>query len=432
MGELSHTRQLDSMSGKEFENLIAQLIRKLGFEIESQSTGPDGGIDILASSEADLVSGRYVIQCKRYSKKVGVGAVRDLFGVVSDKRVNKGILITNAEFTTAAVEFADGNPIELIGGPKLSVLLEKHLGEIFRPGDEGMTLPPSLVSFVKFISIHFGRLKKLIDDQQVQIDKRLILIKPKSFLSLEDQSGFFTQHWDDYGRMFKVFINKLEYFWGGESWEEDPEEIKRGFALVKKSLKELLRLQLEIHSVRPLGEGVYKRAFAQTKRIYSRLFETLSKSLGTLIESARELLESPERFIANEGQARRLEGLRRKKVGAEDNLEERTWLGLVYDIDLTGVAKEIEELNHMFESVQQTKTLQKGDTPAGEVSAPLKGKGVRKTTTVSKKGTGFKVLAAILVVWGACWVQDPHLVVVLFGSIFILGGVCLWLASAMI
>ncbi len=113
MSEPLYPRELDSITGKEFEVLIVKLLVKLGFEIESQSTGPDGGIDILATSGADFVSGRYVFQCKRYSKKVGVGAVRDLPGVVSDKRVNKGILITNAEFTKAALGFATGNPIEL-------------------------------------------------------------------------------------------------------------------------------------------------------------------------------------------------------------------------------------------------------------------------------------------------------------------------------
>lgn len=349
MSELSQVGQLDSITGKEFENLIAQLIRKLGFEIEWQSTGPDGGIDILANLEADLVSGRYVIQCKRYSKKVGVGAVRDLFGVVSDKRVNKGILITNAEFTKAAVEFANGNPIELIGGRKLSVLLEKHLGEMFQQGDKGMTLPPSFVSFVKFILTHFSRLKKLIAEQQVQIHKQLVLIKPKTFSTLKEQSDLFAQHWDDYERTFEVFINQVEYFWGSGNWEEDIEEIKRGFSLVKKSLKELLLLQLEIHGVRPLGEGVHKQGLAQMKRIYSTLFETLSNSWGTLIESAQNLLECPEKFVASKEQARYVEELRTKKVGMKDNLEERTWLGLTNEIDLTGVAREIERLNHIFE-----------------------------------------------------------------------------------
>lgn len=78
MSEPLYPRELDSITGKEFEVLIVKLLVKLGFEIESQSTGPDGGIDILATSGADFVSGRYVFQCKRYSKKVGVGAVRDL------------------------------------------------------------------------------------------------------------------------------------------------------------------------------------------------------------------------------------------------------------------------------------------------------------------------------------------------------------------
>lgn len=59
MEDQSKVRRIDSLSGKEFEHLVAQLLTCLGLEIESQSQGPDGGIDILAKSATDLVSGRY-------------------------------------------------------------------------------------------------------------------------------------------------------------------------------------------------------------------------------------------------------------------------------------------------------------------------------------------------------------------------------------
>ncbi len=349
MGELAHTQQLDSMSGKEFEELIAQLVRKLGFEIEWQSTGPDGGIDILAKSEAALVSGHYVIQCKRYSKKVGVGAVRDLFGVVSDKRVNKGILITNAEFTKAAVEFASGNPIELIGGSKLSVLLEKHLGEMFQPGGEGITLPPPLVLLVKFIATSYRQFKKLIDEQQIQIDQNLILIKPITFLNVAEESNFLKQHWDSFTRTYTVFGNQLLHPWGSETLEELQEEVRKGFALIRKSLKEFLRLQLELHGVQPLGDELYERAFAQVGRVYSTLFDILSDSLGTTLDSFQELLESPEKFIAAKSQTKHIGKLQKNELKGTTDLQEKIRLIPGWTFDLTDLSKEIDKLVDIFD-----------------------------------------------------------------------------------
>ena len=118
---------LNSMSGKEFETLIKQLVGAMGFGIERCSVGPDGGIDILASTYKDLVSGRYVIQCKRYSHKVGVKPVRELFGVVTAEGANKGVLITNSTFTKPARDFAEGKPIELVDGSQLMKLLDKYI-----------------------------------------------------------------------------------------------------------------------------------------------------------------------------------------------------------------------------------------------------------------------------------------------------------------
>ena len=164
MVEAGKMRQIDSLAGKEFEELVARLILKLGFVIKSQSTGPDGGIDILAVASGDLVSGEYVIQCKRLSAKVGVGVIRELLGVVSAQRAIKGILITNSEVTESASKFASGNPIELVDGEKLGVLLAKHLGEVFGVEQEGMLLPLPVTRFAQFVISNFGQLRKVITE----------------------------------------------------------------------------------------------------------------------------------------------------------------------------------------------------------------------------------------------------------------------------
>lgn len=112
------------LSGVEFELLCKNLIDKMGFVTEITKASSDGGIDIIAYSNKPMISGKYIIQCKRYSGNVGEPIIRDLYGVITAERANKGILITTGSFTKAATQFAENKQIELINGYELSKLLE--------------------------------------------------------------------------------------------------------------------------------------------------------------------------------------------------------------------------------------------------------------------------------------------------------------------
>jgi len=114
---ITNQKDLDTLGGHEFEDLIERLLVKMGFATEGRKRAADGGIDMVGVSNQPLLSGRYIIQCKRYSSSVSSPIVRDLYGVVMSERANKGILITTSAFTSDAIEFAQGKPIELIDGP---------------------------------------------------------------------------------------------------------------------------------------------------------------------------------------------------------------------------------------------------------------------------------------------------------------------------
>ncbi|GIP45076.1 hypothetical protein J45TS6_35350 [Paenibacillus sp. J45TS6] len=58
----------------------------------------EGGVDIIAYSNAAMFKGKYLVQCKRWNSSVGEPAVRDLYGVVLSENANKGIIITNSSF----------------------------------------------------------------------------------------------------------------------------------------------------------------------------------------------------------------------------------------------------------------------------------------------------------------------------------------------
>ena len=80
---------IDTLSGIDFEGVCQQLVEKMGFQTETTKASGDGGIDLIARNYQPLLSGKYIIQCKRYSGSVGEPIIRDLYGVVMSERANK-------------------------------------------------------------------------------------------------------------------------------------------------------------------------------------------------------------------------------------------------------------------------------------------------------------------------------------------------------
>lgn len=112
----------------EFENLITNLFARMGLETRLTRASRDGGVDCVAFDQRPILGGKVVIQAKRYKNTVGVSAVRDLFGTVHNEGASKGILVTTSGFGSAAFEFANGKPLELIDGSRLLYLLTEHAG----------------------------------------------------------------------------------------------------------------------------------------------------------------------------------------------------------------------------------------------------------------------------------------------------------------
>ena len=133
---------INSLSGIEFENLCKNLIEKMGFSVETTKASGDGGIDLIAYNHEPVLSGKYIIQCKRYSGGVGEPIIRDLYGVITSERANKGILMTTGYFTKSSIAFAEGKPIELIDGELLGDLLKRYgvsIGAFSTVSDEDIT-----------------------------------------------------------------------------------------------------------------------------------------------------------------------------------------------------------------------------------------------------------------------------------------------------
>ncbi len=71
------------------------------------------------------------IECKRYSKKINIGIIRNFKAVLDDLSCSKGIIVTTEGFQTGAIKFASSNNIGLkvIRPPKEEDLqgIPKHL-----------------------------------------------------------------------------------------------------------------------------------------------------------------------------------------------------------------------------------------------------------------------------------------------------------------
>lgn len=117
---------INNLSGVDFEKVCQQVIEQMGFETQTTKASGDGGIDLIAYNYQPLLSGKYIIQCKRYTGSVGEPIIRDLYGVVTAERANKGILMTTGHFTKSATAFAEGKPIELIDGLGMQKLFEQY------------------------------------------------------------------------------------------------------------------------------------------------------------------------------------------------------------------------------------------------------------------------------------------------------------------
>ncbi|HEU5062548.1 MAG TPA: restriction endonuclease [Solirubrobacterales bacterium] len=92
------------LSSRQFEELMAELFWRQGFEVSLTPTTGDGGVDLYLIEHTSLGQRLTVVECKKYARHrpVGVSAVRQLLAVVDIQRANAGLLVTTSHFTRGA------------------------------------------------------------------------------------------------------------------------------------------------------------------------------------------------------------------------------------------------------------------------------------------------------------------------------------------
>jgi restriction system protein len=96
-----------SLESRQFEELVAEMLTVLGYEVKLTPPSNDGGFDMYAARKDELGEFLFLVECKRYaaSRRVGVDIVRALHGVVQQRQATAGVVVTTARFTKGAQDF---------------------------------------------------------------------------------------------------------------------------------------------------------------------------------------------------------------------------------------------------------------------------------------------------------------------------------------
>lgn len=109
-----NTEELHKLTGTQFEDVMAEVYSRLGYEVTQTKKTRDGGKDLIIKIPNSLGDFVYYVECKKYSQTnpVGIGIVKNLVGTLSVDKVNGGIIATTSQFTKDAREFILNNNMQ--------------------------------------------------------------------------------------------------------------------------------------------------------------------------------------------------------------------------------------------------------------------------------------------------------------------------------
>src|SRR6056297_2858487 len=126
---------LDNLSGFEFEDVVEDVFRNLGYEnVRQADRRADEGRDVLMEEVVDGTRRAVVVECK-HTDTVGRPVVQKLHSAVATHDFvgpKRGIIATTGRFTGPAMEYAadlrergDPHPVELLDGDDLRELADE-------------------------------------------------------------------------------------------------------------------------------------------------------------------------------------------------------------------------------------------------------------------------------------------------------------------
>jgi restriction system protein len=116
---IEHLRSIDWF---QFEQLVALAYRKQGCAVSRRGgANPDSGIDLVLEKDGT----RTAVQCRHWKTwNVGVKAVREFLGALTDAGIQRGLFITLGGCTGDAKRLVDKHGIEVVNEAGLARMLE--------------------------------------------------------------------------------------------------------------------------------------------------------------------------------------------------------------------------------------------------------------------------------------------------------------------
>jgi restriction system protein len=114
---------INGCSPKFFEELVFELLKKMGYGKYGEVTGKAGDEGIDAYIKEDILGLDVIyLQAKRWKGNVGRPEVQKFVGALHGKKAKKGVFITTSAFPNEAIEYASSleNKVVLIDGQQLA------------------------------------------------------------------------------------------------------------------------------------------------------------------------------------------------------------------------------------------------------------------------------------------------------------------------
>ena len=95
----------------------------MGYKVEHTQLSGDQGADLIVERNGEKI----VVQAKRSESTITNKAIQEVFTSINHYQAQRGMVVTNNEFTPSAVKLAESNQVELINRNSLTQLIDQYL-----------------------------------------------------------------------------------------------------------------------------------------------------------------------------------------------------------------------------------------------------------------------------------------------------------------
>jgi len=100
-----YPERMYDLNSRKFEELVADILRDFGWDVEMTKATRDGGVDLYVYIRNEIIASLMIVECKRWApnRAVGIDRVQRLRGVQETTNANISMLVTTSHFTQPAI-----------------------------------------------------------------------------------------------------------------------------------------------------------------------------------------------------------------------------------------------------------------------------------------------------------------------------------------